>query len=70
MGSVSLRLQVLAEASISSANSNFGLGEKPRGGSLSAPVKIKRSHKVTGLSSSVMAVQSVYRKHSAAIMHR
>ena len=59
VGSVNLRLQVLAEAKISSENSSFGLGENPRGGSLSAPVKnINRSHKVTCLSSSVFAVQS------------
>ena len=59
VGSVNLRLQVLAEAEISSENSSFGLGENPRGGSLSAPVKsINRLHKVTCLSSSVFAVQS------------
>ena len=69
MGSVSLRAHVLAEASISSANINLGFGENPRGGSWSVPVKkTRRSHKVTTLSSSVMAVRSAkVEKHCDSI---
>ena len=60
VGSVSRRLQVLTDASIWSANRSFGFGEKPRGGSLSAPVKkINMSLKATCRSSSVKAVQSI-----------
>ena len=59
MGRVSLKLQVLADANISSENKSFGRGLNPRGGSRSVPLKnTSTSFSVTHCSSSVFAEPS------------